>query len=83
MNYYTFKEINEMIEANRIIIIRKGYVYDITNFSDHPGGLECLRKRNGYETNYDYKFHSKKAKKLWSKYLIGKIKQQESFCSIM
>lgn len=83
MNYFTFKEIDDMIKANRIIIIRKDYVYDVTNFSDHPGGLECLHRRVGLDTNYDYKFHSKKTKKLWSRYLIGKIKKENSFCIIM
>ena len=41
----SLKEIEDLISNNRLIIIRKNLVYDITNFNNHPGGINCLIKK--------------------------------------
>ena len=77
------KEIDIMIKQGKIIILRNNKVYDITNFNFHPGGFNCLQKKNGKDVSYDYNFHSKNAKKIWKKFLIGYIKKENTFCNIM
>lgn len=79
MNYYTLKEINNLIKDGKIIIIRKDNIYDITNYKSHPGGVNCFQKKNGEEVSLDYKFHSNKAKKIWSLYFIGKIYKENNY----
>lgn len=47
--------------------------YDVTSYLNfHPGGKQCLLKYSNQDVEYHYKMHSKKARKLWKKYLIPK-----------
>jgi cytochrome b involved in lipid metabolism len=72
--YYTIEEINEMRKL-RIILICKNKVYDVTEFIHlHPGNniiINNIKKDN----IKDYKFHSKKGKKIWKKFFIGYLKK--------
>ena len=82
MIYISQNNINNMILDKRIILIRKKYIYDVTDFNDHPGSYKCLVNKCGRNVEYDYDFHSYNAKKLWKKYCIGTT-QKQSFCIIM
>ena len=45
--------------------------YDATKFlNDHPGGKQCLIKKNNTDVTIDYNFHSKNGKKKWKEFLI-------------
>lgn len=69
-----FHDKNLRQNPNSIWILANGYIYDVTNFIEHhPGGKEALLKRNGCDCTIDYEFHSSFAKKMWSKFKIGKI----------
>jgi cytochrome b involved in lipid metabolism len=82
MIYISQNDINNMISNNRIILIRYIYIYDVTDFNDHPGSYKCLVNKCGKNVKYDFDFHSYDAKKLWKKYCIGTIQKQE-LCIIM
>ena len=82
MIYISPGDVNNMIQSGRIIIIRKNNKYDVTEFNSHPGSYKCLLNKCGKNVDYDYDFHSYKAKKLWNKYCIGTTKKQ-SFCIII
>lgn len=74
-NKITIDEVKRKIEKeNRKIIIVGNKVYDITSFFEskiHPGGNDCLQKKNGTDCTIDLKFHSGKANVLLKKYFIG------------
>lgn len=72
MRYVSQKEIDKLIENGRILIFRNYNIYDITDFINiHPGGKECIIRKHLTNCEYDYNFHSNKAKILWKRYLIG------------
>lgn len=72
MNKISMEKIDDLIKDGKIIIIVKKKVYDITNFKNlHPGGKDCLIKKNGTDCTSDLNFHSKKAKKMLSLFYIG------------
>ena len=73
MKYYTKLEISDFIENNpdRIIIFRNEYIYDVTDFDDHPIGKEVLINKKYKNVEKDYYFHSSNAKNKWMKYCIG------------
>jgi len=57
----------------KVIFFIKKKHYDVSQFINlHPGGKQCLLKYNNQDVEYHYKMHSKKARKLWKKYLIIK-----------
>lgn len=77
--YYTNEEVNEMKKNGRHILIASRCIYDITEFvilNLHPGGNNCLIKKSNNNDNckVDLDFHSKKAKQLWNRFKIGKLR---------
>jgi len=59
-------------------IVAKQNVYDVTKLlKNHPGGAHCLLKYAGgvKDTYVDLKFHSKKGQRMWSRYLIGTLRE--------
>ena len=77
--YYSHAEVAKHNHAQPLWVISDGKVYDITRFynlDSHPGGnlTLCCRAGGMIDCKKDYKFHSKKARRLWNKYLIGYIK---------
>lgn len=72
-------------------LIANGKVYDVSDFiRQHPGGSGSIIKRikNGTDCSVDFRFHSKQAKHLWERYLIGKLircgdKPLQKQCCIM
>lgn len=75
--YYTYEEIENHGKVKSSWIICDNKVYDVTNYiAVHPGGSNSIFKYSGtrYDCKNDMKKHSKMAKKLLDKYLIGYIK---------
>tara|TARA_E500000178_G_C16917413_1_gene705559 strand:+ start:251 stop:505 length:255 start_codon:yes stop_codon:yes gene_type:complete len=84
MNYFTFNDISKMRNNNKIIIIRKNIVYDVTNFvKNHPGGEDSIIKNQYFDNQKNYKFHKENGKKEWDKYKIGLIQEKNDNCKIM
>jgi cytochrome b involved in lipid metabolism len=77
-NQVTYEEIENFIKTNRNIIIVNKKVYDITLLvqkNNHPGGIDCLIKKNGKDCTEDLMmFHSRKAKELLKYFYIGDLK---------
>jgi cytochrome b involved in lipid metabolism len=60
--------------------------YDVTNFLDkHPGGKNCLIKKNGQDVKEDFEYHSRRAKKQWEEYRVKKESEDDRkrFCIIL
>ena len=76
MKYFTYEEV-KLLKESRVIITRKHYIYDITDYYlKHPGGTKSiLNNLNNNNNDINYKFHSNKGKKIWEKYKIGEYKQ--------
>ncbi len=74
--YYTKEEIKKHNNNKSFWLVCNTKVYDITTFiNKHPGGSEILLKKTNIDCSKDYNFHSKNAKKIWKKYLIGYVKE--------
>ena len=78
--YYTREEIAKHNNENSMWIVAGNKVFDITSFykqQTHPGGSHPLQNRAGgsIDSAPDFKFHSKKSRKLWNNYLIGYVKE--------
>lgn len=54
-------------------IVSNGKVYDVSNFTQHPGGSESLKRSKGTDATKSYNFHSLNGKRLWDTYYIGKL----------
>jgi len=73
---YTCVQVEEHNASNDCWIIVNNYVYNITPFLFlHPPGYKQILKYAGTDCSYHLQFHSKKALKYLSFYLIGKIKK--------
>lgn len=63
----------------RILVIRAGKVYDVTEFADrHPGGRELLQKHNGRDVETVMQSsashaHSNRAYSIMEKYFVGTV----------
>lgn len=73
MKILSKNDIENLLKEGRIIIYRKNYVYDVTDWDFHPGGKNCLIKKIDTDVSIDYNFHSKLGKKEWKKFCIGKL----------
>lgn len=75
MKKYTIEEIQKLKE-DRIILLCGKYIYDVTEFiNSHPVGEKPIIKHMDSDNTVNYNFHSKNAKKMWKKYLIGYVKK--------
>lgn len=73
--YYNDKEIDEL-KKTRIILLCKNKIYDVTEFINlHPGPNDIILKHIEKDNTINYNFHSKNAKKIWKKFLIGYYKK--------
>jgi cytochrome b involved in lipid metabolism len=83
MKYYSFNDISKLRDNNKIIIIRKNIIYDVTEFiNKHPGGKKSILKYQYFDNQINYKFHSKKGKDIWKKFKIGYLNTNQNFCTI-
>ena len=80
-NILNDKDINELLSNNRIILLRGNYIYDVTDFKDHPGSYKLLIDKNGQDISRDYNFHKNKG--VFKKYLIGVKKKKDCYCTIL
>ena len=68
--------INKQIKKGRTIIVSENSVYDVTDFlPQHPPGGNVISKHTGNDVSNSYKHHSTRARKVWSKYMVGRIRQ--------
>ena len=68
------KQVNRhnKMNPNNIWITANNRVYDVTRLLPyHPGGNNCILKKQGKDCTNDYVFHSREGRKLWVKYCIG------------
>lgn len=82
MKIITNNEIKKLQSENKLIFFRNNYVYDITDWDFHPGGKKCLENKKNLDVTNDYNFHSKKGKKEWKKFCIGKLENKRTICVI-
>jgi len=69
---YRIEEISQHNNMDSCWLIVKNRVYDITPFlNTHPIDSNVILKKGGTDVSLDYRFHSKKTRKLWKKYFIG------------
>ena len=72
MTIYSFDEIKRHCKIDDCWIIIHNKVYDVSNYiNNHPGGSNLILNKGGFDCTIDYKFHSKKAQKLITKFHIG------------
>ena len=65
----------EFIQSERILICLGNKVIDATEFiSLHPGGINCLNKKNKQDITIDYNFHSKHAKNLIKSMIVYELR---------
>lgn len=75
MKKYTIEEIKKLKEE-RIILLCGKYIYDVTDYIElHPIGTSPILNNINNDNTVNYKFHSKNAKNIWKKYLIGYVKK--------
>tara|TARA_B100001964_G_C13643754_1_gene341688 strand:+ start:64 stop:294 length:231 start_codon:yes stop_codon:yes gene_type:complete len=74
MKQLSLEEVKKHTTVDSCWIITNGYVYDVSDFLDkHPVDRDIILKKAGTDCSIDYKFHSKKTRKIWKKYRIGKL----------
>ena len=73
--YFSLCEVRRHRSRSDCWLVAHGRIYDVTLFMDsHPGGIASIMKHAGSDSTVDYEFHSSKARKLWAKYYIGRIR---------
>lgn len=74
---YSCEEIAKHNNESSIWIIIEDNVLDVTNFAHvHPGGLEEITRRAGKDvTNIFKSIHSRTAKNMVKKFIIGKVQK--------
>ena len=84
LKYLSTQDIVEIVKERKLIIANN-LVYDITDYHTmHPGGKCILKNLVNDDGSYkdchqDYKFHSKKSRKLWKSLCIGTISRSKFF----
>jgi cytochrome b involved in lipid metabolism len=74
MKYYSYLEVVKHNKEDSCWIFVGRKIYDVTEFLNlHPGSKQAILKYAGYNVKISYNFHSKKAKKIWKKFFIGKL----------
>lgn len=86
MQEYEWEEISKHCKSSDCWIVAHNKVYNVTDFiENHPAGIGTIVKKAGTDCTIDFDFHSKKTqKKIWDKYIIGKVKGTSyTYCSIL
>eukprot|EP00545_Synedropsis_sp_CCMP1620_P010161 CAMPEP_0119006652 /NCGR_PEP_ID=MMETSP1176-20130426/2439_1 /TAXON_ID=265551 /ORGANISM="Synedropsis recta cf, Strain CCMP1620" /LENGTH=188 /DNA_ID=CAMNT_0006958603 /DNA_START=110 /DNA_END=676 /DNA_ORIENTATION=+ len=76
--YYTMCQLRRHDHADSAWLLVGDTIYDSTDYiAKHPGGMTSILKKAGGKVDciVDFEFHSKKARKLWKQYKVGKISQ--------
>ncbi|CTQ41455.1 Cytochrome b5 [Babesia microti strain RI] len=68
-------EANDGTDGNRLWICIKNIVYDVTDFHEHPGGMEEFINVGGKDAteNFEEVGHSATAVDLMSEYVVGRL----------
>jgi len=81
----TLSEINEMVEEGQIIVTFKGGVYDITDFTGHPGGYGRLQMAAGNDLQAFWTVYTQHNRghvvELLQRYRIGYLSDKEAVIS--
>merc|ERR1712151_244684 len=75
--YYTMCQIRRHNNIDSAWLVVGDKIYDATEYiHQHPGGEASILKKAGgaCDCAEDFKFHSKRGRKVWDKYFVGKVK---------
>mmetsp|Transcript_23936 Transcript_23936/g.66902 ORF Transcript_23936/g.66902 Transcript_23936/m.66902 type:complete len:192 (-) Transcript_23936:250-825(-) len=75
---YTMCEIRRHNTEDSCWLVAGDTIYDATTYiSQHPGGSNSIIRKSGgaCDCTTDLHFHSKSGRKLWNKYIVGKVKR--------
>ena len=75
--YFTRCQIRRHNTMNSAWLVAGDKIYDATKYlNQHPGGEASILKKAGgaCDCTEDLKFHSKRGRKEWDKYFVGKVK---------
>jgi nitrate reductase (NAD(P)H) len=73
---FTICQVRRHCTADSAWIVAGDSIFDATQYmAQHPGGVDAiLRKAGGtVDCTEDLQFHSRSGKKMWQKYLVGKL----------
>ena len=83
MTSYTLEEVARHSTENSCWVVVGRTVYDVTHFIHrHPGGVFAILSKAGMDATSQYKWHSRHAKRLWKRYIIGTVSQEGRCCII-
>ena len=81
MTFYTVEEVSKHNTKDSCWIVADNNVYDVTKFiGHHPGGKFVILSKAGTDVTQQFEWHSRRAKELWKKYKIGRLKIITKFC---
>eukprot|EP00039_Didymoeca_costata_P018976 m.335790 g.335790 ORF g.335790 m.335790 type:complete len:213 (+) comp17675_c0_seq1:194-832(+) len=73
---FTMCQVQRHNKSDDCWFVANKLVYDVTEYvasGSHPGGINAIIRHGGEEVDTHFKFHPKAARKLWGKYVIGKV----------
>ena len=75
LKVYTKDDVAKHNTKSDCWIIVKGKVYDVTDFTKHPGGIDLLHNEAGQDATglFENEGHSATAKKQMVDFLVGKL----------
>ena len=76
-HFYTICQVKRHCTDTSAWLVVGDVIYDATFYiSRHPGGAESILKKSGGKSDcaVDFEFHSKKAREMWKKHKIGKLR---------
>eukprot|EP01083_Nonionella_stella_P295759 1005075_1 len=81
---YTMDEVGEHNSKDSCWIIANNLVLDVTRFIKyHPGGEKSIIKNGGFMCDKHLQYHSSIANKLWWKFVIGRIQNENDGLCIL
>jgi len=79
---YTLAEVDKMCAAGRIVVAYKGSLYDVTEFTGHPGGVGRLQMAAGGDLEVFWKVYTQHNRghvvdKVMAPYKIGEVSKDD------
>ena len=76
--YFSAEECAKHSTADDCWLIAHGKVYDVSAFiSRHPAGELAIIRKGGTDATQDFDFHSSRARRMWSPFVIGYLEPAE------
>ncbi|XP_017757313.1 PREDICTED: cytochrome b5-like [Eufriesea mexicana] len=77
--FYTREEVAKHNHSSDLWFIINNRVYDVTKFSNHPGGEEILLEQGGRDCTQEFEDigHSRDARDLMLQFKIGEVVQED------